>query len=283
MSQIVSHHSRISITTGSQLQFSPQRTSFEYTFPQPYSSTNEQIALESLSIYYSWNNLTTTFNNLQGASYVWPGDGQTYNVVFPEGIYTGSDINGYIQFTMKGHGHYLLDSTSSEVYYLNFTVNPILYGYTLTLTPVPTSLPVGYSNPGGMTFPVSTATPQLVVSPSTNWYKLLGYRPATYPPTPSDIPMNYNSTLIPIKSPITHVNVLCDWVNDSRFTMNSSCISSFIPNVQSGALISFSPPPAFYNIDPKVYTSITVRLTDQSGNPLVIKDYERVIFNLIIK
>jgi len=238
-------------------------------FPQPYtSSPGDKLSLVSLSMYYSWNNVSSFFNNLS-CSYVWT-NGTTYPVVFPEGNYTVNDLSGYIQLVMFNNGHYLLDSNGKPVYYLSFVVNPVYYTVTLTCSLVPAVLPSGYTNPNAV---VLNKVPQLVTG-TNSWAKLIGFaNSSSFPATLSNVPAQFNSTLIPEVSPVTEVNVICNWVNDSRFSQYPSVIDTFVPDVGSGQLISYKPPVVMsYPVSGATYTGIVVEFVDQEYRPLQIKD-----------
>jgi len=238
-------------------------------FPQPYtSSPGDKLSLVSLSMYYSWNNVSSFFNNLS-CSYVWT-NGTTYPVVFPEGNYTVNDLSGYIQLVMFNNGHYLLDSNGKPVYYLSFVVNPVYYAVTLTCSLVPAVLPSGYTNPNAVTL---NKVPQLVTG-TNSWAKLIGFaNSSSFPATLSNVPAQFNSTLIPEVSPVTEVNVICNWVNDSRFSQYPSVIDTFVPDVGSGQLISYKPPVVMsYPVSGATYTGIVVEFVDQEYRPLQIKD-----------
>jgi hypothetical protein len=274
----------IIISAGDALTINAQAGQFTYRFPYAYpSSGEERISLRNLSIFYSWANLTSTFNNLTGLSYKWL-DGVSYPVVYPAGFYSLGQLNEYLRFTMKQNNHYLVDATGTEVYYLSFVVNQVYYGCTLTCSPFPTALPVGWSNPGSTAFYPSGYTPQFVVDGATNWRTLIGFDAGIYPPSISSTVMNYNSQSAPIASPITQVLVLCDWVSDGRFSNQPSVIASFVPSVGFGEIIDYSPPVlTFYSVARRVYTGVKISLVDQNYRPLAIQDASQATFTLLVQ
>src|SRR5690606_10233585 len=125
-------------------------------------------------------------------------------------------------FKMRQNGHYLLDESGSEVYFLEFNVNSIYYAVTLTSTPVPDTLPPDWTNPAGV--PLNGLAPQLVIHSTGEWRKLLGFDPGSYPATQGSTRTEFNSQHAPIISPVTNVFVLCSFVNDGRFTIRGSVI-----------------------------------------------------------
>jgi hypothetical protein len=275
--------SNIIISEGQALTINASQGTFDYRFPYAYpSSGEEKLALQSLALYLSWFNVTANFNNTTGLSYIW-SDGVTYPVVFPPGFYTLAQLNQYLQFVMTQNGHYLTNSAGVQVFYLSFVTNQIYYTVTLTATPVPTSLPAGWTAPVGFVYPATTVTPQMVVG-ETNWGLLIGYSAGSYPPVPSATVMNYNSSFTPQATPITQVMVLCDWSNDSRFSYNPSVIASFVPTVAFGEMISFSPPVlTWYAVARRVYNGMKISLVDQNYRPLSLNDTSQSTFTLLVQ
>lgn len=248
--------------------------------PIPFTAKKCKIALSSVNIYYSWFNLTSAYNNL-ACRYVWT-DGITYNVNFPAGFYTVSDLNGYLQLVMKNNGHYLVDANGDNVYYLNLTLNPVYYAVTLTCSAIPNgSLPSGYSNPNSVV--LNGKVPQLGTL-TNNFGRLIGFASGTFfPSSLSTVAYQTNSTLTPIISPVTNVNIGCNWVNNSRFSKYPTIISTFTPNVQFGSLISFYPPVLNqYDVIGQTYSDISINFYDQNFNALVLNDTNQIQVTLQI-
>lgn len=253
-----------------------------FRFPVPFESSNgDQVSLSFLSMYYSWYNCTASFNNLS-FSYVWT-DGVTYPVNMPEGFYQVSDLNGYLHFQMKANNHYLVDANGNEVYYLNLSLNSVYYKVTLNAVAIPNStLPTGYTNPGSVV--LNGKVPQLVVSAANNWGNLIGFAPGSYPATLSTVATDFNSTVTPVISPVTQVNVGCNMVNFNKFQRNASIIHSFSPNVQYLSMIQFTPPNLLsYPICKDNYRTVTISFYDQSMKPLGLVDRTGIQVNLVLK
>lgn len=139
-------------------------------FPYPFESKDNEIALSSCFIYYSWRNITSAYAN-NTLSYTMPS-GVSYPITIPDGYYSISDINAYIQLVMYNNGHYLLNSNGTPVYYLSLQANSVYYRTTLTSTPIPSVLPSGYTNPAGLS--LSGNCPLLNVS-NAAFGSLLGF------------------------------------------------------------------------------------------------------------
>ena len=58
------------------------------------------IALSNLSIYYTWKNIKSSYNNkFKISSLTW-----TEEFTLPDGSYSVSDIQNYFEYIMKKHG-----------------------------------------------------------------------------------------------------------------------------------------------------------------------------------
>jgi hypothetical protein len=244
----------------------PERNKLTLRFPTNYVSRGDSIGLVSLSMYYSFFNLTATFNNLS-CSYTWT-DGVVYPVLFPAGFYSVDDLSGFIQFVMHANDHYLLDENSNPVYYFKMEINLIYYTVTATFTPIPTVLPYGWTNPKNIT--LSGTSPQLNTL-NNNWGRLIGF-PAS-------------SVYPPIRVPVsTRINVSCSWINDTRFSRFSSIIASFVPSGNFGGLISYSPPVlSSYQVPDNSYREITITFLDQNNNALQLQDNKQIQVTLSLK
>ena len=90
------------------------------------------VALSNLSIYYTWNNIKSSYNNNK-----FKISAPTWNEEFtlPDGSYSISDIQDYFQYILKKHGE---NTDKSSVHtYINKTENRITFkiknGYSLEL------------------------------------------------------------------------------------------------------------------------------------------------------
>ena len=70
------------------------------------------IALSNLSIYYTWKNIKSSYNNDK-----FEISAPTWNDKFelPDGSYSVSDIQDYFQYVLKNHGEDI-DELSVEIY-----------------------------------------------------------------------------------------------------------------------------------------------------------------------
>ena len=89
-----------------------QNNKLIYKFPNSVVFKNNSIAVSSVSMYYSWFNISRAFMN-NTFSYSWTQGTTitTYQVVIPDGLYEISQINAYLQFVMISNNTYLIDAS----------------------------------------------------------------------------------------------------------------------------------------------------------------------------
>ena len=83
-----------------------QNNTYVYNFPNSVQFVNdESIAVASISMFYSWYNISAALSN-NTYTYTWTSGATTttYTVLIPDGIYNISDLNKHLQFTMVNNG-----------------------------------------------------------------------------------------------------------------------------------------------------------------------------------
>lgn len=247
----------------------------ELTLPSPIRLDNYVVGVSGLYIYNSWNNVLAQYAN-NVLSYTWP-DGGTSIVTFPDGFYSIENLNGYLDFTMASNGHYLVNADGGNVYYLSIVLNTVYYRYTLQATPLPVSLPAGWSNPNSVT--LTGTSPRLIVPSTTSadgltsMASLIGFAPGTYPPSPASSIYQVNGAHAPQISPVTSVSINCNCVYSSFFSASPQSVYSFSSDVPFGSLISLHPNPIiFFRVADGQYSRLTITLVDQDNRPVPVID-----------
>lgn len=137
-----------------------------FDLPGGRSLEGAEIALSTLYMYYSWENVNgTTLNNNQfkialpdlvndatGAALPSPITGVVLTITLPDGIYEIADINSYFQQWSLDNNFYLINTTTGDnVYFLQIQTNFTLYKVQVNLFALPatagTGIPAGYSAP----------------------------------------------------------------------------------------------------------------------------------------
>ena len=174
-----------------------------------YDVTNKRLALVQLNIPFSWRNITAAFGN---NSFAYVLGATTFPVNIPDGNYSVSELNQFLQFTMKANGHYLVDTNAIEQYYVSFQINAVYYRTTFTMTTVPAVLPGGWTDPnpgaGSIITLSASNTPQLTFAgPSgTAFGEVLGQSPATIPAITTST-IQVNGDLVPNVAVISVVQI----------------------------------------------------------------------------
>lgn len=281
-----------------------------YRFPNSVNLTNKYIAVSSVTMYYSWFNITSALSNNR-FTYTWTsgaGPPTTYQVVIPDGLYEIIEINAYLQFQMIANGTYWTDNTSNY-YPVQLLVNPTRYSIQLNTFLIPTAVQaaaaglfIGSTALGSPTFPTTVCNP--VVTFPVGFSSIVGYTTgfqsdgnvdnAYLPPVPSSKAQNYitkisnggnsASPFLPIGtlsylsdlSPNVQPNnsVLFSLSNiNNPYSQPSSIIYSIAPSVLVGEIIQDRPPNYLWTklID-GTYNQLTLNILGTNLRPLVVND-----------
>ena len=159
------------------------------------------VALSNLSIYYTWKNIKSSYNNnkFKISAPTWSEEFE-----LPDGSYSISDIQDYFEYILKKHIE-SVDNPSVRMY-INKTENRIMFkiksGYYLELL-----------------------TPETM--------KLLGS-------TERQINKDKNGENVPHLEIVELVLVHCNLVNND-YQQDSKILFTFVPNKSFGSLLEISP------------------------------------------
>ena len=168
---------------------------------------NKNMVTGSLSIYYTWKNVKSTYNNNNKFKISAPTWNETFDL--PHGSYNISEIQDHIEYIIKKHK--TIGENAPILIYANTINNRIVFkiktGYKLELL-------------------------------SKETMKLLGS-------TKDIIDSDKNSENIPRLENAEVVLVHCNLVNNS-YQQHSRVLFTFVPSKQYGQLISISPHSLFF-------------------------------------
>ena len=179
----------------------PQRFKLDLADKLDLKNPNKSMVLANLSIYYTWKNIKSKYNNNRFKIFA-----PTWNYTFdlPDGSYSIADIQDYFEFIIKKH-ETLTENPPIQMY-PNKTKNRIVF-----------KIKTGYK--------LELLTPETM--------RLLGT-------TKKDVDADKNSENVPNLESVEVVLVHCNLVkNDYQHT--SKVLFSFIPNKQFRQLINISP------------------------------------------
>lgn len=251
-----------------------------------------EVMLSSAQIPYSIFNITSAYNNNKftfafptGASL---GSYTTFNIVIPDGFYTISDLNSFVQQFCISNGLYLIDANGNNVYYIQFAVNQTSYAIQLLLFLVPRSLPSGYTAPAnwiGYSTYTADRTPFVQILANSNFGDYIGFSPGPYPPT---LPQLSNYSILsnerpPIGSYVNSIIVHCSLVNNAVVSPSDILDAFQITNATFGQNINYAPAVEKYvKLTKGSYSSMIIYLTDQNNQPIYFLD-PNILITLLFK
>ena len=122
---IFDEDSYVLILNGSNLVTSDTTNStYRFNFNGTRLIKDTKIAIANVSLFYSWFNISANFNNNFFQYTFTNGAGtSTFNVNIVDGYYTIAQLNSYLQSVMITNGHYLVNGSGQNVYYLEILEN----------------------------------------------------------------------------------------------------------------------------------------------------------------
>lgn len=274
------------ILSGSNVVSGTNNTQYKYRFPNAITFDKyASVALISANLYYSWFNISSSLYNNNVFSYKWFDSSgaltATFTVTVADGWYDVSSINKYLQAVMYANGHYLLDSNSSPVYYISFDTNTSLHAIQLYVTPLPITLPTGYTKPSGVTWilPVTTAkTPQLIISSTNNFKTLIEFTAGTYPSAVQASKYSKTSDSTPTMSPASSLLMCCSLCNQPYSSPSNVLYSFNNKDVSFGGMITVEPNALNYvPCKQGTVNEMIIEFRDQDYNRVVLQDSQMVI------
>ena len=211
----------------------PNRFKYDLIDKLDLKNPNENMALGNLSIYYTWKNVKSTYDNNKFKILV-PTWNETFDL--PDGSYNISEIQDYIEYIIKKHE--TIGENAPILIYANTINNRIVFkiksGYKLELL-------------------------------SEETMKLLGS-------AKDIIDSDKNSENVPRLENVEVVLVPCNLVNNS-YQQASRILFTFVPTKKYGQLISISPHSlVFLKTVNTEFSEIEIWFTDQNNNALEIED-----------
>lgn len=244
---------------------------------------NNEIALGTAQIYYSWDNISVANKN-NTYSYRWT-NGITYQVTMPDGNYSVEEINSYLQSVMVTNTHYLVNTLTGEfIYYIQWETNETYYSIQLNEYVVPSTLPANTALPPGATWtlPVVASTPQIII-PTNAFRDIIGFSAGTYPPAvPQATTYSVLSSIAPQVNPISSLQFTCSIASNPYSSQSRSIYATGIPETLFGGQINIAVNEyAYTKIVDGNYNLFEVDILDQNGNRVILKDPQISIMLII--
>lgn len=258
-------------------------STFVYRFPNSVLLDKHEIAVNSLTMYFSWANINSVFQN-QVFSYTWVvgTTPTTYTITIPPGLYEISDINNYLQYVMIQNGTYLINANQQNVYYAEWLVNPNSYAVQLNTYPVPTSLPSGWTAPvanpatGAVAFPgfpTTTTNVRVQIPATSNFSSIVGFtKPFDTGVSTLGTNLSFLSTTAPQVQPNPSVYVAISNISN-KYASPSTIIYSVSPNVGFGEQIIEKPPEFTWNaMTGGTYSELRLQFLGVNFQPIQLLD-----------
>ena len=191
------------------------------------------VALSNLSIYYTWKNVKSSYNNnkFKISAATWSEEFE-----LPDGSYSVSNIQDYFEYILKKHSE-SVDNPSIRMY-INRTENRI-------------------------TFKIKNGCCLELLTPET--MELLGS-------TESKITKDENGENVPHLEIVKLELVHCNLVNND-YQQDSRILFTFVPNKSFGSLLEISPTnQVFLKTFNSEFQEVNIWLTDQTSKPLELED-----------
>ena len=249
---------------------------FSYPFPSTANFTQQNsIGLSSLSIFYSWNNISAKKNNNK-FQYVW--NGVTKTLTIPDGQYEISALNKFLQFEFISNNHYLVNSNGDYVYFAEFLLNNTEYGVNIITYAVPSAASTTYPAASNthFTFSGTSYNPVIQLGSLGDFHKIIGYASTFASSAVAQTSRTYSSSTAPIINPDSNIVVSINGIINNPYSSPNSIVYSFGISAGIGQQILEKPSQVTMNpIQPGSYSNLDVRILNADTLlPVEIKDPE---------
>jgi hypothetical protein len=265
-----------------------QKHIFNYNFINGSFTCNEntKISVSSVSIPYSWFNISTINNNNKFTlTWIVGSTVTSYPFTIPDGFYTTTNINQFIQQKCLDNGFYLINASGQNVYYFDLSYNLTYYGTQLLLFPIPLSLPVGWTQPSNFAGYPTTAIrcPQFILPASGSIGSIIGFESnTTYGLINTPNSQSILSTLTPQGTKVNSVIMRCSLI-ENNIAMPSDILDSFPITSSFGNNIVYEPSfNKWVKVKSGKYNIFSLSFNDEFGNALPMRD-TNILVTLLLK
>lgn len=240
------------------------------------------LSVSSIQIPYSFFNITAALGNNTFSFYWTVNTTRTlYTITIPDGFYTTTTYNQYLQLYFVNNGFYLINN-GLFVYYIVLSYNITFYANSLQTYLVPISLPSGYTQPSNFKgYPSVSQTPQVVFNQNNNFIGFsIGSYPSIFPYTSN---YNINSNILVIGSSVNSIIIRCSLINNN-VTIPSDILDSFNINADFGSNIIYEPTfEKRIKVNKGIYGSFIITFVDQNYNLINMRDNNITVTLLLRK
>lgn len=266
-------------------------TSFKYNFINGgFTCKDYEMCVSNITLPYSFYNVSSYYNN-KTLTIMFPTGSTTvtYSITLPDGFYTVSTINNYIQQVCVTNGAYLIDSSGNYVYFVQLVYNTTYYSVQLLTFLVPNAIGTytrpssGIYSSGGTGLPTTSITPVFIFAKTGSIRSIIGFEEGNYPPSTQTASWNVNSTLTPVGSTVNSIIMQCSLISNACTTPSDILDSMPINDTSFGSNIIYQPSfERYVRVSDGTFNSFTFSFRDQSLNEIYAKD-PNVSITLIIR
>ena len=266
-------------------------TSFKYNFINGgFTCKDYEMCVSNITLPYSFYNVSSYYaNKTFSLSFPTAATFTAYDITLPDGFYTVSTINNYIQQVCIDNGAYLIDSSGNYVYFVQLVYNTTYYSVQLLTFLVPNAIGT-YTRPSnglyslsGTGLPTTAYTPSLTLATSGSIKDIIGFAAGKYPSTPQTASWNVNSTLTPVGSTVNSITMQCSLISNACTTPSDILDSMPINDTSFGSNIIYQPSfERYVRVSERTFNNFTFSFRDQSLNEIYAKD-PNVSITLIIR
>ena len=245
----------------------------------------DKLSLYSFSMYNSFYNISASQYGNSNITFTW-FNGTVYDWVIPDGYYSLSDLNLWLQQQFIINKLYCTNANNSQnIYFVQFQTNSVLYKAQIDVYFMPSSTNAalyGYQIPSGAswTFPATNTMNKITINSNLKSYFGFSTQTTFGEITPVQN-MNYLSNICPTISPVFSIYLGCNLIV-SEFNQIGNLFSQFPISAAYGNLIKIeSTIDSQISIKEGIYSDIIITLWDQENRPLIFIDNELTLFLII--
>jgi hypothetical protein len=245
----------------------------------------DKLSLYSFSMYNSFYNISQTQYQNTNIQFTW-FDNTVYNWTIPDGYYSLSDLNLWLQQQFILNKLYCVNSNNSQnIYFVQFQTNSVLYKAQIDVYFVVSSanaLLYGYQKPEGAlwNFPATNTMVRIAINDNLKTYFGFSTQTTFGIITPVQN-MNYLSDVCPSISRVFSIYLGCNLIT-SDFNQIGNLFSQFPISASYGNLIKIeSSIDSLISIKEGIYSEISITLWTQENKPLVFIDTDLTLFLIV--
>jgi len=235
-------------------------------------------------MYNSFYNISQTQYQNTNITFTW-FNGDVYNWTIPDGYYSLSDLNLWLQQQFILNKLYCVNSNNSQnIYFVQCQTNSVLYKAQIDVYFMPSAtnaLLYGYSKPEGALWSFQSVNTMVSITINNNLKTYFGTSQTTFGIISPAQNVNYLSDFSPSISRVFSIYLGCNLIT-SDFNQIGNLFSQFPISASYGNLIKIeSSIDSLISIKEGIYSEITITLWDQENRPLVFIDTEMTLFLII--